>query len=232
MHTFAKVVKMKRVLLIEDDLKFGHLLKKSIEQASYLVDFVSSAGELQRVIEGAEKYDLMVMDRLFGHLDTKSEISGLRKKWPSIPILVISAINTPTERAEMINEGVDDYLGKPFHTEEFLARLGSLARRIVEKQNDSRIIGNAVLDLINRRISVGSLFQDLSQKEFLILKVLSERKKVYSRHELLEIVWGNMNLAETNLVEATVTNLRRRLASISCGFQIKNMRNVGYWIED
>ena len=230
-EVFCYSAQMKQILLIEDDQKLSALLETSILEDGFAVETVGSEENLDRTLRGEHHYDLVVMDRLIGALDTKTKTNDLRQRWPEIPILVISAINTPTERAELINEGADDYLGKPFHTEELLARMRSLLRRAPEKKS-IRKIGKATLDLTNRRISVGDKFEDLSHKEFVILNILSEKKKVFSRHEILQIVWGNINHSETNLVEATITNLRRRISSLECGFEIKNQRNTGYWIED
>lgn len=225
------ITKVKRILLVEDDPKLSMLLKKSICQEGYAAEAILDLEELEQAMRGEHRFDSIVMDRIVGRVDMKTKIVALRRRWPDIPILIISAINTPMEKAELINLGADDYLGKPFYTEEFIARLRSMLRRPPKIERETRKVGRATLDLRNRRISAGQSFEDLSQKEFLILNALSENKKVMSRYELLEIVWGNANHVETNLVEATVTNLRRRLSSLDCGFEIKNRRNTGYWIE-
>lgn len=206
------------------------MLKNTIEREGFTVVNAATANELDRAISGDRVFHLLIMDRMMGSEDLKSRIPAIRKRWPKILILAISAIDTPLERASLIDEGVDDYLGKPFFTEEFLARIRALLRR-APGQPEQRAIGEAILDLTERRIFVEQKFEELPHREFMILNVLSEKNKVFSRPELLEIVWGNANHSETNLVEATVTNLRRRIATLNCGFRIRNRRNVGYWIE-
>ena len=224
---------VKLILLIEDDTKLARQLGETLTAEGLATHGVTNSAALDSALaDQALQPDLVVMDRLLGPEDTKERMGSIRRRWPAAPLLVISAINTPTERAALINEGADDYLGKPFLTEELLARARSLLRRRPEAKPESRRIGRATLDLTSRRLSVGPEFADLSQKEFLILNALSEGRRVISRPELLELGWGNVNHSERNLVEATITNLRRRLLGLECGFEIKNQRNTGYWIED
>lgn len=221
---------MKRVLLAEDDLKLAPLIARSLENEGFSVVSASSAEELDSALD-SDSFSVLILDRLLGPVDTKALLPSLRQRLPQLPVLVISTINTPLERAEIINDGADDYLGKPFLTEELLARVRSLSRRSPEATGRRRI-GNAVLDLTNRCLSQGQKSESLPAREFMMLKTLSESQgRVLSRPELLELVWGNINHSETNLVEATVTNLRKRISVMDCGFQIKNQRNIGYWIE-
>lgn len=222
---------MKKVLLAEDDAKLSPILLSSIQGAGINASLVGSWDELTKQIHFGEKYDLLILDRLIGSIDTKDKILEIKGLWPHCSVLVISTINTPNERAELIELGADDYLGKPFITEEFVARIRSLIRRSGEVAPEKRKIGEAILDLVNRTLSKNSIVEALPNKEFLVLSTLSENPgKVLSRADLLRIVWGNVNLAEANLVEATVTNLRKRLSNMDCGFQIKNQRSIGYWI--
>lgn len=223
--------KMKRVLLVEDDLKLSSLIARSLEGEGFMVECAATTEELYQFLQ-TKKFGLVILDRLLGATDSKDKLSELRAHWPQTPILIISTISTPLERADLINQGADDYLGKPFLTEELIARVRSLSRRGSSTQGDTRKIGGALLDLTNRRISKGAKFENLPAREFMVLNALSnEQGKVLSRPELLESVWGNINHSETNLVEATVTNLRKRIAALDCGFEIKNQRNIGYWIE-
>jgi DNA-binding response OmpR family regulator len=222
---------MKSVLLAEDDQKLSALLTATLADEGFAVQAIVTADELQAMVAQTNPPGLIILDRLLGPVDTKTQLPNLRKRWPDVPILVISAINTPAERADLINAGADDYLGKPFLTEEMLARARALTRR-ARADSRQRKLGRATFDLTSRRLHAGPRFESLPQREFMLLNILSAHPgKVYSRPELLESVWGNSNHSETNLVEATVTNLRKRLAALDCGIEIKNQRNLGYWIE-
>lgn len=231
-HPFAMLLAMRQILLVEDDPKMSDQLAHSLADEGMKALPVLSAEALRETISGDGGFELIVLDRMMGALDTKCLIPQLKERWPHVPVLVLSAINTPWERATLIDVGADDYVGKPFITEELTARIRSLLRRAPDARSTTRRIGRAVLDLTNRRLSCRDGFEDLPQKEFLLLNVLSEKPgRVLSRTEILDLVWGNAHYSETNLVEATVTNLRRRIASIDCGFAVRNQRNVGYWIE-
>lgn len=223
---------VKRILLIEDDERLALQLTKVVVGEGFLLDTIASKNEVLDALNANVHYDLIVLDRMLGSMDLRDKLPEIKIRWPDTSILVISTISTPTERAEVINLGADDYLGKPFITDEFVARVRSLARRLSKKNSDIRIVGNSICELTLRRISVGTQFENLPAKEFTLFTVLSANPgKVLSREELLKSVWGCTAYAETNLVEVTLGNLRRRLANISCNFEIKNQRGIGYWIE-
>lgn len=228
----ATVTCMKRVLLLEDDPKLSGPLAKAVQAEGIAVVLASSPAELDGELEGSWEFDALVLDRLVGGRDTKSRLPELKKRWPRAGVLIVSAINTPLERAELINLGADDYLGKPFLTQELLARLKSLLRRQVDPPLSYRELGNTVIDTNLRTVSVSGNSLTLPAKEFLVLKLLSEEKgRVIGKNDLLDSVWGVYAGGETNVVEATITNLRRRLSQIGSTIEIKNMRNSGYWIE-
>lgn len=225
---------MKRLLLAEDDQKLCTYLEELLTGEGFTVTAVRDAESLRAIVAEGAPYALAVLDRLLADTDTKDLIPEIRRAWPHAGILVISAVNTPTERADVINLGADDYLGKPFHSEEFVARLRAMARRDREPAppRDERNLGKSVLHLGRRYLTAGEKREYLTAKEFLVLEALSATPgKVMSRYELLETVWGNINLSEKNLVEATITNLRKRIAELEGGFEIRNQRGVGYWVE-
>ncbi|RZA06632.1 MAG: response regulator transcription factor [Proteobacteria bacterium] len=224
---------MKRVLLLEDDQKLSELLTKAVQAEGMAVTTARSIADLEAELEAGGNFDALILDRLIHGADTRARLPDLKRRWPRAAVLIVSAINTPLERAELINAGADDYLGKPFVTQELLARLRSLLRRGgTAVESEYREIGNSVLNVLSRTFSAGENSIALPAKEFLVLKLLAEEPgRVIARNELLDSVWGSYAGADTNVVEATITNLRRRLSSIGSSAEIKNMRNSGYWLE-
>lgn len=223
---------MKHVLLIEDDRKLAELLAKLVQAEGFALQVVSSQKEFADLRSASTKFDVIVLDRLVDGADMKDHVPELKSRWSNASILVLSAINTPIERAELINLGVDDYMGKPFLSQELLARLKALARRSPSRSETYRRIGNSVLDFSRRTLMVDGRSDSLPAKEYLLLRSLTDEVgRVLSRNELLDVVWGINYQAETNVVEATVTNLRKRLNQIGSDIQIKNMRNSGYFVE-
>lgn len=223
---------MERVLVVEDDQRLAVHLCRLAEDEGFFPHHVGSAMELDHLLDSKNAFDAVILDRLVDGLDTKSRVARMKRFWPATPILVLSAINTPLERAELLNLGVDDYLGKPFLSQELFARLRALMRRIHSKSQDYLEIGDSVLDLQKRILIRGQRQENLPAKEFLLLKALAkDAGRVISRTELLELVWNGSLDVETNVVEATIANLRRRISNLTSRLKIRNSRNVGYWIE-
>lgn len=222
-----------RILLIEDDERLASGLVEALREQGLFVEHVTSEAEVRSYLETHAPTDAVVMDRLLGSFDAKALLPLLRNKRPSASILVLSAINTPNERTELLDLGADDYIGKPFATHELIARLRAAARRISKPSLQHVKVGNVILDLIGHTISVDGDVVVLPSKEFTVLRALCQQMgRVWSKNELLDFVWGQNSEAETNVVEATITNLRRRLANAGANVSIRNMRNAGYWLEE
>ncbi len=222
-----------RVLLVEDDNQLSVLLADSLHKNGFAVTSITNPGALAAELEEASKYAVVVLDRLLGAFDTKEFLPAMKARWPHTPVVILSAVSTPSERTDLLNLGADDYLGKPFSTQELLARIRVVQRRAGSAAGPLLVLGNTTLDSISRIAKAGRAAVTLPAKEFLLMKVLCDSPgQVWSRTELLEKVWEMRPDSETNVVEATVTNLRRRLSGIGSNLQIRNMRNSGYWIED
>lgn len=223
-----------KLLLIEDDAKLVEHLIENLRDNSFMVSTATTADEINLYLESSNSFDVIVLDRLIGSTDSKVFLPAIRKKWPTTPLLILSAISTPNERTELLNMGADDYVGKPFSMQELVARIKVLLRRSTPVQASNFIqIGNLIIDTMARTISVGQRTENLPAKEFLLLRAMSQdTKKIWSRNDLLDYVWGQSTSIETNVVESTITNLRKRLTDISANVIIRNMRNAGYWIEE
>jgi DNA-binding response OmpR family regulator len=222
-----------KLLLVEDDARLAEHLSESFKNHGFVVDHVSNQEDLDSAIAVKNQVDFVILDRLLGAHDSKDSLPKIRKRWPATPVLILSAISTPNERTDLINLGADDYLGKPFSTQELIARVRALLRRNSVPAGVYLQIGNLIIDSVKRIISVGSSVETLPAKEFLLLKTLAQESgRVWSRNELLDYVWGLNVDVETNVVEATIANLRKKLGDIHAQISIKNMRNAGYWIEE
>lgn len=221
-----------KCLLIEDDARLaGHLISR-LRDHGIVVAHAWNPAELSRILQENNMFELVILDRMLGQVDAKEFLPEIKRKWEMVPIMILSAISTPNERTELIDMGADDYLGKPFSTNELIARLRALVRRKNPGVTNFLKVGNLMIDFVQRIVSVGETNENLPAKEFLLLRALSQEVgRVWSKTDLLDYVWGQNANVDTNVVEATVTNLRKRLSAIGADLQIKNMRNVGYWIE-
>lgn len=222
-----------KVLLLEDDIKLAQFLVTSLSEVNYQVEHASTLPEFQDLVNSTDDIGVLIMDRLIGNEDSKTLLPKIRALRPSTPIIMLSAISTPNEKTDLLNLGVDDYMGKPFATQEFIARIRALLRRSQVSTQSHLRVGNLMIDSTKRTISVDSKTDLLPSKEFLLLHTLSQQKgRVWSKYDLLESIWGQTADIETNVVEATIANIRKRLHDMGALVSIKNSRNVGYWIED
>ena len=221
---------MVNILYLEDDKKLGEILANDLRLKGFHVDLLSEFRDFEETDFG--DYDLIILDRLVGKFDTKEWLEK-NKKRIGIPIIILSAINTPNEKADLLDIGADDYIGKPFSTHELLARLNAILRRSKKNKNSYLQVGNTVIDLHKRLVMVESKNETLPAKEFLLLVALCEEPgRVLNRNNLLDRVWESNLEVETHVVEATMANLRKRLSSLNSTILIRNMRNAGYWVED
>jgi two-component system, OmpR family, response regulator len=169
------------------------------------------------------------MDRLLHGRDSAVLVAEIKEKCPQAKIMILSAINSAHEKATLLNLGADDYLAKPFEVEELFARIGVLLRR---SQSEFKL-GNVLLNSEKRAMFVDEKEVALQNKEFILLRTLIRSPgKVYNKTELYEQAWEVSTETESNVIEATVNKLRRRLEEVGASVSIKSMRNKGYWIEE
>lgn len=226
------------VLIIEDEQKLSSYLEETLLSESFAVNKCYSFEEAESYLANPSGTpDLVILDRLLNSKDGVDKdgidlIEPMKSHFPKSRILILSAVNTATEKAAALDRGADDYLAKPFSSVELLARLRALGRRPSSDTATVISIGNVEIDTVARLVQTPEGRIHLSNKEFLVLLTLAKTPgKVFSRNSLCEIVWEMKGDLETNVVEATITNLRRKLEQMSSGVKVRNMRNAGYWIE-
>lgn len=230
----AMVVGM-NVFLLEDEQKVSRFISESLKADGYQVQSVHALREARDWIQDSkETFDLAVLDRMVDGRDAIELIAELKKNWKNCRVLVLSAINTPDEKASALDLGADDYLAKPFSYVELSARLRALGRRNQESfaKPTHLVVGNLSVDLLAHQALVAGRRLDLSQKEFQLLLCLIQRPgQVYNRFQLLDRVWDTQFDLESNVVEVTMKNLRRKLEGAKAAAVIQSKRHLGYWLE-
>jgi len=147
---------------------------------------------------------------------------------PSLPVVVLSGRGAPADRVRGLAEGADDYIVKPFHYEELVARLRAVLRRRSRRREGPRRIGDLHLDPVTREVRVAGRHVELANKEFVLLRTLaSEPTRVFSKQELLRDVWGFKSLGKTRTLDSHASRLRRKLDPEGGRF-IVNVWGVGY----
>lgn len=222
------------VWLVEDEARLAEFLITYLRSDGFFVEQSSSLEAVKAVVSARPfEPDVIILDRLLNQNDSINMLPDIKVAFSNARILILSAINTATEKAEALDRGADDYLGKPFAVSELMARLRALVRRPAAIQFPNYLrAGNVVLDTMARVAMVGDRRINLPNKEFMVLRALIQKPgQVFKKGTLFEQVWDSSTELETNVVEATITNLRRKLEDAAADVRIKNMRNAGYWIE-
>ncbi len=200
-----------RVCVAEDEQRVRHFIKKGLEQQGMTVDAFESLDEVELAL-ATQSYDVLVLDRLMKTEDSVFSIPLLRKKFPNQRILVLSALSDVVQRIQGLEYGADDYLGKPFHMEELVSRIKSLARRNESATKSTNIIEvlDIHIDLTTQKISRAGKLVDLTPKELKLLIVLaSAPHKLFTRAELLSRAWDMNFDPESNVVDVSIGRLRR-----------------------
>jgi len=212
---------------VEDDEKIARLLKIVLEENGYEVE-VAHDGE--KAIYLYETYDphLIVLDLMLPKIDGFTILEKIRENDEEIGIIVLTARGEVENRVKGLKKGADDYIPKPFHIEELLARIERVAKRI--RKTDRIEVNGVVLDVENWKLIIDGKEIDLSEKEFALLKILFEnRGRVLSRKEILESVWGDSENISKNIVDVYIKHLRDKLGSK--GDIIRTVRGKGYGVQ-
>ncbi len=216
-----------RVLLIEDDDRIRTDVTAALEAAGYVVDSESS-GEEGWFLGFTEDYDAVILDLGLPKLDGLAVLRNWRMEGRTFPVLVLTARGSWSERVEGIDAGADDYLPKPFHMEELLARLRAIVRRNNGVANPVITVGEAELDTRQMRLTVRGVPVTLSPQEYrLVSYLMLNRGRVVPQQELAEHLQSVHFERESNAVEVLVGRVRRKLPTAL----IQTRRGFGYIVE-
>ena len=216
-----------RVLLVEDDLLLGKSIAKALQMEGFSVDCVrdGKAGEL--ALESGS-YAVMLLDLGLPRKDGMTLLMECRKKDNSIPVLIITARDAVTDRIAGLNGGADDYLVKPFHLMEVVARIRAVVRRHAGRAHPELVCGMLRLNPIAHEVYFKDDPLAVSPREFALLHALMEVPgAVLSRSELEQRLYGWGEEVESNAVEVHIHHLRKKMGTEV----IRNVRGVGYMIK-
>ena len=216
------------LLVVEDDARLSRLLKRLLTQDRHVVETALTAEEGLEAATSSLELDAIILDVGLPDKSGFEVARTLRKKGSQVPILMLTARDSVSDRVEGLDAGADDYLVKPFAYEELLARLRALGRRPPTRKSTALKAGPIELDETTRRVTVSGKSVDLSQREFSILECLLRRPgQVLSRDQLLDYAWPYGVALTPNTVEAYIHLLREKLGDDAAN-HVETVRGVGY----
>lgn len=200
-----------RILVIDDDPDVRESVRYTLGQTFFNVDTADN-GELGVDLALNNSYDLIILDFNLPKKNGKSVCSDLRKQGCAIPILVLSVISETTNKIDLLNTGADDYLTKPFSTEELIARVRAMLRRPQEMSRPILQFDDVTLDQSKQIVRRGKKIIDMTHKEYLLLEYLLQHpNEIISRPVLLEYVWDANADILSNTIETHICGLRRKI---------------------
>lgn len=220
------------ILIVDDEIELANVLSDLLKQNNYLVTtaYDGEAG-LDHALSGI--FDLIILDVMMPKIDGFSVLKEIRKSKIDTPVLMLTAKSDLGDKILGLNIGADDYITKPFHTEELLARIKALLRRRESFSADLLSFGDVTLDRDSLLLVNGDKSINLGKKEFQVLEQLMLSKgKALGKEKIIEKVWGYDSEAEYNAIEVYVSFLRRKLAAVSSTVTIKSIRGMGYMLSE
>ena len=220
-----------RLLLAEDEEAMSEALVDILEYHRYQVDAVYDGGEALDYIHAAE-YDGIILDIMMPVKSGLEVLRQIRSEGCRTPVLLLTAKSEVEDRIEGLDLGADDYLAKPFHMGELLARVRAMLRRREEYTPDVRAFGDVTLDPRTSRLRCGDKSADLSRLECSMMDVLMLNHGIYiSSEDLLEKVWGYESDADIGSVWVYISYLRKHLRNIGSSVTVRAKRGVGYQLD-
>lgn len=222
-----------RILVVEDEIHLAEALVQMLKKNNYTVDSVYN-GEDGYDYAMSNIYDVIVLDLMLPKMDGITVMKNMRKYGNDTLVIMLTAKGEISDKVRGLDSGADDYLAKPFNTEELLAKIRALGRRRGEIIPDKGMtFGDIELDPANMRLSCGVKDINLTHKESELLEYLIANKNaVLSKDMIIEKLWGFESEAEANHVEVYISFLRKKLKYVGSQVSIVTVRGVGYSLRE
>ncbi|MCT4593369.1 MAG: response regulator transcription factor [Anaeromicrobium sp.] len=225
-------MKEKNILVVDDEIHILELLKYNLESNGFSVVTAEDGQEAIEKLE--ENIDLVLLDVMLPILDGIETLKIIKEKKKNLPVIMVTAKGEEIDTVIGLEVGADDYITKPFRIRELIARIKAVLRRS-ESQGEKKeetveiTIEDIKINEESREVSIKDEKIDLPKKEFeLLLLLVKNKEKVFTRESLLEKIWGYDYYGETRTVDVHIRNLRKKLEGSKVSSYIKTLRGVGY----
>lgn len=219
------------ILIVDDERQFVKALVAILKQNKFNVDFAFDGEDgLDKALSNI--YDVIVLDIMMPKINGFEVLKEIRNNKISTPVLMLSAKSEISDKVQGLNLGADDYLTKPFNSDELMARIKALLRRKTQFVGDELSFGDLKLSRDTYSLVCNDETIALGKKEFQIMEVLiSNANKTINKERLLEKIWGYDSEAEYNAIEVYVSFLRKKMTALNSKCIIKSLRGIGYILQ-
>lgn len=224
----ADETNLMKILVVEDEQKVASFIRDGLQAEQYAVDVAYDGVAGIRLAEQND-YDVIVLDIMMPKVDGITALKKIREHQIATPVLMLTAKAELAPKLESFEAGADDYLTKPFHFEELLARIRALAKRTTSLETSVLALADLRLDLVAHKAYRGDQYVDLTSREFALLEYLLRNKgRVVTRAMIVEHVWNEMFDRDTNVIEVYVMYLRKKIDGDFEPKLIHTVRGMGY----
>jgi DNA-binding response OmpR family regulator len=221
-----------RILIAEDEVSLAKGLKFLLEKNNFTVDIVHDGADALAYCESVA-YDAVILDIMMPKKDGLSVLSELRAGGSAVPVMLLTAKAEIEDRVAGLDRGADDYLPKPFATQEFLARVRALVRRNAGYSDKTLAFGNTRLDCGSYELRCGENAVRLNNKEFQVLELFFRNpRRVFSSEHIMDKLWNLESDVGIDVVWTYIGFVRKKLRGVGAGVEIRTVRGAGYALEE
>jgi len=221
-----------RILVVEDDRKVARFVRQGLCEEGHTVEIAPDGAEALKLALGERGYDLIILDVMLPGRDGFGVLKALRARKLPVPVLMLTARDSITDRVAGLDLGADDYLTKPFAFEEFLARVRALLRRRDVDRIPVLRMDDLTVDPATRRVTRGDRRIELTARQYALLEYfLHNAGRVLSRQMIGQHVWGLAFDAESNVIDVYVGHLRRKIDRNRERRLLHTVRGAGYVLQ-
>jgi two-component system OmpR family response regulator len=219
-----------RLLIVEDEETLAKNLKKILELRGFAIDWLADGEKARtRILMYHKEYDAILLDLTLPGLDGITLTKSIRAEGITTPIIILTGQTRTEYKVELLNSGADDYVVKPFSSDELIARISSVLRRPATPQAIVYTVGDITIDTASHRVSAGENEVVLTLKEYALLECFLRRPgEVLTREELSSQVWDFNAMTLSNVLDVHMKNLRKKLGQGGNAAQFETVRGVGY----
>ncbi|MFL0194760.1 response regulator transcription factor [Clostridium sp. WILCCON 0269] len=223
-----------RLLLIEDEVMLSDALVYILKKNNYNVDTAYDGIKGQEMAE-SQIYDVIILDRMLPGKNGLDILKDIRNKGIGTPVIILTAMDSVSNRVEGLDHGADDYLIKPFSKDELLARIRALGRRRIDFIQDETIkLASLTFDPLRGEVQYKGTKIKLTTKESQLLELLARNKnQVLTKDQILDRVWGpDSDVEMNNNIEVYFSYLRKKLRKLNSDVIIETIRGIGYCLKE